>query len=42
MSGSIFEEIDTRVESAMGNIKLGDESIVYEGFLKVKDLENQW
>jgi hypothetical protein len=42
MAKSIFEDIDAIVESEMSNIKLGDEKIVYEGFLKVKDAENAW
>jgi hypothetical protein len=37
MAHSVFEETDARVESSMGNIKLGDEKIVFEGFLRVKD-----
>jgi hypothetical protein len=42
MDRSIFEEIDARVESSMGQVKLAEEKIVFEGFLRVKDVASEW
>ena len=38
---SVFDDIDAQIESSMQNIKLKNEKVIYEGFLKTKTIDNQ-